>query len=81
MIKGAGLHPVERGSSRCDYYYRDVESCLRGQSSAGPAQAVMRAVGKEKLRSVVVDALRSHTDSHGAVLLRNVFNWACGERR
>lgn len=80
LFARAELRPVASGETRSDFYSPDRESCWKGQASAGPLQKAIQAVGEERVKTAVEAALAAHTDERGAVLLRNVFVWAVGER-
>jgi hypothetical protein len=80
LLAGAGLRLVESGESRCDFSYPNLEIYWRAQSSAGPLRAAIGAVGEEKVRAAVEDAVKKYTDVSGAIILHNTFRWAAGER-
>jgi SAM-dependent methyltransferase len=80
LVTRADARLVAKGETRCDFYAPDRETCWRGQASAGPVQGAMRKGDPARVKEAVEAALAKHTDDRGAVLLRNVFIWAVGER-
>jgi SAM-dependent methyltransferase len=80
LLSDAGLTLVERGESRCDFTYPSFEICWRAQASSGPLQAAMRVIGEPKVRAAVEEAVKKYTDPSGAIVLRNTFIWAAGQR-
>jgi SAM-dependent methyltransferase len=80
VLSRADTRVIASGEARCDFYSPDAATCWRGQSSAGPLQNAIRVVGEEKVKAAVEATFPAHTDDRGAVLFRNVFIWAVGER-
>jgi SAM-dependent methyltransferase len=80
-LTAAGLTPHASGRSQCPFEYDDVASAWSAQSSSGPVQKVIRAVGEERVRRSFEDAAAMYVQSDGRVVFRNVFLWAIGERR
>lgn len=80
LLADAGLSVVGRGETRCDFTYPGLEICWRAQASAGPLQAAMRVLGEARVRAAVEKAVMNHTDPSGAIVLRNTFIWAAGQR-
>lgn len=81
LLKGAGLTLIESGETRCDFTYPSLEICWRAQRSSGPLQAAIKAMGEARVRSAFEEAVKSHTDTSGAIVLRNIFIWAAGKQR
>jgi SAM-dependent methyltransferase len=79
LLTDAGLNLVERGETRCDFTYPSFEICWRAQRSAGPLQAAMKAMGEARVRAAVEEAVKTYTDTSGAIVLRNTFIWAAGQ--
>jgi SAM-dependent methyltransferase len=80
LLGDAGLSVVEHGETQCDFIYPSFEICWRAQASSGPLQAAMRVMGDAKLRAAVEQAIKSHTDPSGAIVLRNTFIWVAGQQ-
>jgi SAM-dependent methyltransferase len=80
LLEDAGLSVVGRGETRCDFAYPGFEICWRAQASAGPLRAAMRVLGEARVRAAVEEAVKNHTDPSGAIVLRNTFIWAAGQR-
>jgi SAM-dependent methyltransferase len=80
LFTRADARLVARGETRCDFYAPSRDLSWRGQASAGPIQGAMRKGDPARIKQAVEAALSKHTDERGAVLLRNVFIWAVGER-
>jgi SAM-dependent methyltransferase len=81
LLTDAGLTLVERGETRCDFTYPSFEICWRAQRSSGPLQAAMKAMGEARVRAAVEGAVKTYTDTSGAIVLRNTFIWAAGQQR
>ncbi len=80
LLTGAGLTLVERGETRCDFTYPSLEICWRAQRSSGPLQAAIKLIGEPNVRAAVEEAVKKYTDTSGAIVLRNTFIWAAGQR-
>lgn len=79
LLREAGLAAIGEGGSQCDFTYANFDAFWRAQTSAGNYQPALQAVGPERLRQALGEALRPYTDSAGAIVLRNVYRWAAGE--
>jgi SAM-dependent methyltransferase len=79
LLNEAGLRVIGEGDSQCDFHYSDFEAFWRAQSSAGNYQPALQAVGAERLRQVLREALGPYIESSGGIGLRNVYRWAAGE--
>jgi SAM-dependent methyltransferase len=79
LLSEAGLKVITEGGSQCNFNYANFEAFWRAQTSAGNYQPALQAVGPERLRQILGEALRPHTHPDGAIFLRNVYRWAAGE--
>jgi SAM-dependent methyltransferase len=79
LLSEAGFNLVAEGGSQCDFRYPDFEAFWRAQTSAGNYQPALQAVGPDRLRQIVGEAVRPYTDVDGAIVLRNVYRWTAGE--
>lgn len=78
-LSEAGFTVVAEGGSQCDFHYPDFDAFWRAQSSAGNYQPALQAVGQDRLRQIVGEAVRAYTRTDGTIVLRNVYRWAAGE--
>jgi SAM-dependent methyltransferase len=76
FVEQAGLtvagEPVEVPTP---WYYPDLETALRGFTSAGPAIAAIRESGEERLRAALTKGLEPFADGDGGYRLENVFRY------
>jgi SAM-dependent methyltransferase len=79
LLREAGTQVVAEGGSQCDFRYADFEAFWRAQSSAGNYQPALQAVGPDRLRQMVGEAVRRYTQTDGTIVLRNVYRWAAGQ--
>jgi SAM-dependent methyltransferase len=79
LLSEAGLKVIAEGGSQCDFHYPDFAAFWRAQTSAGNYQPALQAVGPDRLRKVLGEALRPYTHADGAIVLRNVYRWAAGQ--
>lgn len=79
LLQETGLAVLVEGGSQCDFQYADFEAFWRAQTSAGNYQPALQAVGRERLRQAVQQALLSFTLDDGTIELRNVYGWAVGQ--
>jgi SAM-dependent methyltransferase len=79
LLSGAGLKVIAGGGSQCDFHYPDFAAFWRAQTSAGNYQPALLAVGPDRLRQIVGEALRPYTRADGAIVLRNIYGWAVGQ--
>jgi len=75
LIERAGLTVVSSDEVDCPFEYTDLEIAYRGQRSAGPLQGAIRAVGEEKIRTAIMNALEPHQTDEGRVRLENRFRY------
>jgi len=73
LIKQAGLKVVGVGEVDCPFEYPDLETHWRAKRSGGPLQAAIRAVGEERLRASVEQAVEPYRTSTGGVRMENRF--------
>ncbi|MCL4180226.1 MAG: methyltransferase domain-containing protein [Verrucomicrobia bacterium] len=78
LITEAGFKVVAEGGSQCDFHYPDFAAFWQAQSSAGNYQPALQAVGPDRLRHIVGEAVRPYTQADGTIFLRNVYRWAAG---
>lgn len=79
LLTEAGLKVIAEGGSQCDFHYLNFEAFWRAQSSAGNYQPALQAVGHDRLRQFVGEAVRPHTQPDGTIVLRNVYRWVAGQ--
>jgi len=79
LLSEAGLRVIAEGGSQCDFRYPDFDAFWRAQTSAGNYQPALQAVGPDRLRQIVGEAVRLYTQTDGAIVLRNVYRWAAGQ--
>jgi hypothetical protein len=65
------------GSSEvdCPFEYKSLEAHWQAQRSGGPLQAAIRAVGEERLREAVDQAVQPYRTTSGGVRLENRFRY------
>ncbi len=78
LVSEAGFKVLAEGGSQCDFCYPDFEAFWRAQSSAGNYQPALQAVGQDRLRQMVGEAVRPYTQADGTIVLRNVYRWTAG---
>jgi hypothetical protein len=79
LLGEAGFAVVAEGGSQCDFRYPDFEAFWRAQSSAGNYQPALQAVGHDRLRQIVGEAVRAYAQADGTIVLRNVYRWTAGQ--
>jgi hypothetical protein len=79
LLTEAGFKVVAEGGSQCDFHYPDFAAFWQAQSSAGNYQPALQAVGPDRLRHIVGEAVRPYTHADGTIVLRNVYRWAAGQ--
>lgn len=79
LLTGAGFRVIDEGGSQCDFHYPDFAAFWRAQSSAGNYQPALQAVGQDRLRQLVSEAVHRYTQADGTILMRNVYRWAAGQ--
>jgi SAM-dependent methyltransferase len=78
LLGETGFTVTAEGSSQCDFRYRDFEAFWRAQTSAGNYQPALQAVGPDRMRQIVGEAVGPYTHADGAIVLRNAYRWAVG---
>ena len=79
LLSEAGLKVIAAGVSQCDFGYPNFAAFWRAQTSAGNYQPALQAVGTDRLRQIVGEALRPYTREDGTIVLRNVYRWTAGQ--
>jgi SAM-dependent methyltransferase len=79
LLTEAGFKVIAERGSQCDFHYPDVAAFWRAQSSAGNYQPALQAVGPDRLRQLVGEAVRAYTQADGTIVIRNVYRWAAGQ--
>ena len=75
FVAQAGLTASEPVDVETIWHYPDLETALRGLTSAGPATAAIRESGEERLRQALTGALEEFGDGSGGYRMRNVFRY------
>jgi SAM-dependent methyltransferase len=78
LLSDMGLSVIAEGGSQCDFHYQNFDAFWRAQTSAGNYQPALQAVGPDRLRQIIGEALRLYTRADGAIVLKNVYRWAAG---
>lgn len=79
VVSQAGLNVIGEGGSQCDFHYPDFDAFWRAQTSAGNYQPALQAVGADRLRRIIGEALRPYTHTSGAIVLKNVYRWVAAQ--
>lgn len=76
LVETAGLTIFETKDVDCSFTYPDFETFWRSNSAAGPSQAIMRVIGAEKLKSVLMNATEPYLREDGHIEIGpNYFNY------
>jgi SAM-dependent methyltransferase len=75
FVQQAGLTASEPVDVETIWRYPDLDTALRGFTSAGPATAAIRESGEERLREVLTHGLEPFGDGSGGYRLTNVFRY------
>jgi SAM-dependent methyltransferase len=75
FVEEAGLSASEPVEVPTPWRYPDLDTALRGFTSAGPAIAAIRESGEERLREDITKALEPFADGEGGYRLDNVFRY------
>lgn len=78
LLEQAGLRIMGGGVADCPFEYPDLAAVWRANRSAGVMQAVMRAVGEERLRAAVLKGAEAYRRPDGSVRLQNRFRFVTG---
>ena len=74
-VAQVGWSVVESNEVECPFEYKDLDTHWRAQRSGGPIQSAISAVGEEKLRRVVEQAIEPYQTNTGGVRLENRFGY------
>jgi SAM-dependent methyltransferase len=74
FVEQAGLQAGEPVDVECVWNYPDLETALRGLTSAGPGTAAIRHSGEQAVRDGLTEALEPFKQN-GGYRLRNVFRY------
>lgn len=75
LVEQAGWKATGSGEVDCPFEYKDLDEHWQAQRSGGPLQAAIRAVGEERLRAAVEQAVEPYRTSTGGVRLENRFRY------
>src|SRR3954454_18427379 len=75
FVEQAGLTASAPVDVETVWRYADLDTALRGLTSAGPATAAMRESGEERLREALPATLEPFGDGSGGYRLTNVFRY------
>jgi SAM-dependent methyltransferase len=75
----AGLRATAEGAVDCPFAYPDLETALRALLSAGPAVRAVNAVGEERVRAAVTEALAAFATPEGGIFMGCRFRYAVCE--
>jgi ubiquinone/menaquinone biosynthesis C-methylase UbiE len=75
LVEQADWKVVGSSEADCPFEYKDLETHWQAQRSGGPLQAAMRAVGEERLRAAVEQAVQPYRTTTGGVRLENRFRY------
>jgi SAM-dependent methyltransferase len=73
LVDGAGLNAERVIDVPTPYIYADVGTAVQGQLASGPARMAIDRAGRDKVSSVLTEALETVTQPDGSVRLDNVF--------
>jgi SAM-dependent methyltransferase len=75
FVEQAGLSAGEPVEVETIWRYPDLDTALRGLTSAGPGTAAIRESGEERVRGALAGALEPFGDGSGGYRLNNVFRF------
>ena len=75
LLGRAGLTPLAGGAVDCPFAFPDLDTAVRGMTSAAPFVAAARRVGDEAVRRTVAGALAPFRTGAGGYHLRNRFRY------
>jgi SAM-dependent methyltransferase len=75
LVGQAGWSVVESNEVECPFEYKDLDTHWQAQRSGGPIQSAISAVGEERLRRVVEQAIEPYQTNTGGVRLENRFRY------
>jgi hypothetical protein len=72
----AGLKVLKSGEVDCPFHYSDFETYWRANLAAGPSQGAMRMLGREKLKTVLREAVKAFRLDDGRICIQpNIFRY------
>ena len=80
MLEAAGFSDLHRDGRLATIEWPDEDTAWRALASAGPAAPALDAIGTERLRVEVLDALRDHRGRDGVFRLRNDHQFVIGRK-
>jgi SAM-dependent methyltransferase len=75
LVQQAGWKVLGSSEVDCPFEYKNLEAHWQAQRSGGPLQAAIRAVGEQRLRAAVDQAVQPHRTATGGVRLENRFRY------
>ncbi len=75
MLEQAGISPLASGEEECLLDFPDLETAVRGLTSAGVMVATAKRVGDDAVRKAVADSLAPFQTSAGRYRQRNRFRY------
>jgi hypothetical protein len=75
LVEQADWKVVGSSETDCPFAYKDLETHWQAQRSGGPLQVAIRAVGEERLRAAVEQAVQPYRTTTGGVRLENRFRY------
>ena len=78
LLEEAGITPLTSGEVDCIFEFSDLETAVRGMTSAGVMVAIAQKVGDDVLRQAVADSLASFRTPTGGTRQRNRFRYVIG---
>lgn len=75
LVERAGWKVIGSGEADGPFEYPNVETLWQAQRSSGPVQAALRAIGEERLRAAIEQAVQPYRTAAGGVRLENRFRF------
>ena len=76
LFENAGLKVLKSDEVNCPFYYSDFETFWRAMISAGPFQAALETIGKDRLRQVLKEAIKANRLGDGSIRIQpNMFRF------
>ncbi len=76
LFSEAGLDVLESSKINCPFSYPNFELFWKGTISAGPVQGMLKIIGKERLESVLREAVDPYMQDDGSILIQpNIFKY------
>jgi SAM-dependent methyltransferase len=77
----AGLKVLKCGEVDCPFHFADFETFWRANAAAGPMQGAIRVIGREKLKSVLREAVEAFRTDDGRISMQpNIFKYIVATR-